>query len=186
MGPGVTGDLMTTDNHPLNEFNPGQARIINWTLAVVDASNEESRWRVVTIEKVKEITSVTSWTVIESQSNSPRNSARANLLWAIGNPANVRTGNLLRWWPHGGLVCVAGAEVKPAVGRTAVSNGGPTEAWFPALGKHWFESSMEYTHQHWSSKCHWGMTRNSDRIGSQAVWSHLGVADEDFRTDLGS
>lgn len=65
MRPSVAGNLVATRMHTLDQRSPRQGEIIDSTLAVVDAGDEECCLCIIFVEQVKQIPGVTCWAIVE-------------------------------------------------------------------------------------------------------------------------
>jgi hypothetical protein len=119
--PCVTGNLVAFGDHTRDDSRPGGGSIINGTLGVVVAGDEESGLHVVRLEKIKDAVRINVGTVVESKSNISGVDARVDALATVLDVAELGTSNILSAFAIWHLVAVAArAVIDQTVRRCAV------------------------------------------------------------------
>lgn len=116
----MTGDLMAPLTHADDELLPGKIRVIDWTLAAIDAGHKECRLCIVLIQQIEDVVSVAIRAIVESQSHRSRNSARADDAGTPGSVTMSWAWNMVRWRAGRGLARIASAKVDQTVWRAAM------------------------------------------------------------------
>lgn len=125
--PGVAGNLVALGIHPLDDGIPTVGGIVDLTLAVVVASDEESGLGVVLLQHIKHAVGVDIGTIVVSKGDLAVDDAVVDTSATVGNGALEIAGNAGSVSSSGGLVGIAGRTiVEETIRRRAVVSTGTT------------------------------------------------------------